>query len=195
EYLKLLFEINKFRLEKEIDSYRNRRLDKSLYHQIIRNALSLGEIKWAENFVKEYTPKLIRAHQKTMGALALGYIYYAKKDYANSLEYLNKVEFIDIRDKLHVRILSAKAYYELNNTESLFYYIDSSKHFIGNNIAIEADTKNSYLKFFTYLKKLLLCKENVDEHNLNKLKIDIEHDKMLRLRHKNWLLDKLYELK
>ncbi|MDQ3021863.1 MAG: hypothetical protein M3R36_15020 [Bacteroidota bacterium] len=74
----------------------------------------------AENFVKEYTLKLKKEHQKTMSALAMGYIFYGKNEYEISLKYLNNVEFIDIRDKLHVRILSAKAYYELNNTESLF---------------------------------------------------------------------------
>lgn len=192
KFLKLLFEINKFRLEKEIDTYGNRRIDKALYHQIIRNALSLGEIKWAENFVKEYTSKLIKGHQKTMSSLAWGYIYYAKKEYADSLEHLNKVEFIDLRDKLHVRILSAKAYYELDKSELLYYYIDSSKHFIGNNDEIESVTKQAYLKFFNYLKKLLTVKENRDQQK--GLREDIHLDKILRLRHKNWLLEKIDEL-
>lgn len=195
KFLKILFELNKFRLEKEIEANRNGRINKALYHQIIRNALSLGEIKWAEDFVEKYTPKLKREHQKTMSALALGYIYYAKKDYANSLNYLNKVEFIDLRDKLHVRILSAKAYYELNNTELLFYYIDSSKHFIGNNTAIESNTKEAYLKFFNYLNKLLNCKEYPDLVKLNDLKDNILIDNALRLRHKDWLLEKADKLK
>ncbi len=194
KFLKLLFEINKFRLEKGIDTYGNRRIDKALYHQIIRNALLLGEIKWAENFVKDYTSKLIKAHQKTMSSLALGYIYYAKKEYASSLVHLNKVEFIDLRDKLHVRILSAKTYYELNKSELLFYYIDSSKHYIGNNTEIESATKQAYMKFFNYLKKLLTVKENFDQQKLKGLSEDIKLDKVLRLRHRNWLLEKIDQL-
>lgn len=191
KYLKILFEINKFRLEKEIGAFQNGRINKALYHQIIRNALSLDEIKWAERFVKEYTLLLKKEHQKTMSALAMGYICYAKKDYGDSLEYLNKVEFIDIRDKLHVRILSAKAYYELNKTELLYYYIDSSKHFIGNNTAIEKNTKEAYMKFFNYLKKLLTYKESHDLKKLKELREDIDLDKVLRLRHKKWLLEKI----
>ncbi|HMS35106.1 MAG TPA: hypothetical protein PKC91_13575 [Ignavibacteria bacterium] len=194
KFLKILFEINNFRIEKEIGIYLNGRINKSLYHQMIRNALSLGEIKWAENFVKKFTPKLKKEHQKTMSSMAMGYICYAKKDFVNSLKYLNNVEFIDLRDKLHFRILSAKANYELNNTELLFYFIDSSKHFIGKNPSIDINTKESYLLFFKYLNRLLTCKENPEQKKLSSLKEDIDLDSLLRLRHKSWLLEKLCEL-
>lgn len=194
KFSKILFEINKFRLEKQIGAYVHGRINKALYHQILRNALSLGEIKWAENFVNEYTPKLKKEHQKTMSSLASGYICYAKKDYAGSLTHLNNVEFIDLRDKLHVRILSAKAYYELNNSELLSYYIDSSRHFIGNNTAIENDTKEAYLKFFNYLNRLQTCKDNPDLQKFKKLREDVYLDNILRLRHKNWLLEKIDRL-
>lgn len=194
DYLKLLFEINKFRLSKGIDTYKNRRIDKALYYQIVLNALSIGEIKWSENFVKEYTPKLKKEHQRAMNALAMGYICYAKKEYDNSLQYLNKVEFIDLRDKLHVRILSAKTYYELNNPELLFYYIDSSKHFISNNTAIENNAKEAYIRFFNYLNRLLGFKENTDTQKLKDLRVDVDIDKILRLQHKEWLLEKIDKL-
>lgn len=119
---------------------------------------------------------------------------FCKNEFAESLQFLNNVEFIDLRDKLHIRILTAKANYELNNTESLYYYIDSSKHFIGNNSSIETDTKDAYMKFFNYLKKLLTCKENPDAHKLRLLREDIDLDNVIRLRHKNWLLEKINEL-
>ncbi|HQY21739.1 MAG TPA: hypothetical protein PLX80_12930 [Ignavibacteria bacterium] len=195
KYLRILFELNKFRLEKNIGIHSNGNLNKALFHQILRNALSLGETDWAENFVVNYTPKLKINHQKTMNALAMGFICYAKKDFTGSLDYLSKVEFIDIRDKLHVRILSAKAYYELNNTETLFYFIDSSNHFIKKNTLIGIETRDSYLKFFNYLKKLLICKDNYNKNKVMELNSDINTDQILRLRHKEWLLEKLSELK
>jgi len=189
KFLKILFEINKFRLKSGIENL-NGRINKALYHQILRNALSLGEVKWSENFIKEYTTKLKKEHQKTMNFLARGYLSYAKKDYADSLENLNKVDFIDLRDKLHVRILSAKAYYELGSSETLFYYIDTSKHFIGNNSFLEKETKEAYLRFFNFLNKLLICKENPEIKKLKKLNEDIHFDRSLRKRHKDWLIEK-----
>jgi len=191
KFLKILFEVNKFRIEKQIETNKNGKISKALYHQLLRTALSLGEIKWSEEFVKRYTSNLKKEHQKTMNALACGYIYYEKKEYDKSLQYLNKIEFIDLRDKLHVRILSAKAYYELNETELLFYYIDSSKHFIGNSTAIEKNNKDAYIRFFNFLNKLLICKENPDQNKLKELRENIHFDQSLRLRHKNWLLEKI----
>jgi hypothetical protein len=193
-YVRILFEINKFRLEKGIAAYGNGRITKALYHQVLRNALSLNEVEWAESFVKEYTPILNTEHQKTMEALAYGYIYHVKKDYRKVLLFLNKVEFIDIRDKLHVRILSSKSYYELGETELLIHYIDSSKHFISSNDAIETETREAYLKFFKYLEKLVLFKNGSDEFAVRKLKETIDNDKTLRLRHGSWFNEKINEL-
>lgn len=191
KFLRTLFELNKFRLEKEIDTQQNRILEKSLYYQIIKNALTLNEIEWAEKFVKEYTPKLKKEQQEAMNSLALGNIYFAKREYEKALSYLNKIEFIDIRDKLHVRILSAKAYYELGQSELLFYNIDSSKHFISKNKEFRITSKEPYLKFFNYLNRLLLHKENSDTKKLKSLKYDIELDKNFLPPQDIWLLEKI----
>lgn len=193
-YLKILFDINKLRLNEGLVLSDNGRIPKALYHQVLRNALSVNEIKWAEKFVKDYTGKLAPAHQKTMEALAYGYIYHSKKDYGRSLTYLGKVEFIDIRDKLHVRLLSAKNYYELADIEGLLYYIDSSKHFISKSGDIEQVTKDAYLRFFTYLNNLAVFKESPDEFGLKKIKEKVSADKALRLRHKEWFYEKIGEL-
>jgi hypothetical protein len=154
----------------------------------------VNEIKWAEDFIKEYTPKLIADFRKPMEALALGYLNFVKKDYRKTLYQINRIEFIDIRDKLHTRILSAKSYYELTETELLLHYIDSSRHFISSNEAIEEETREAYLKFFKYLEKLVLCGESNDSNALGKLKENIGEDKALRLRHGSWFGEKIAEL-
>ena len=48
------------------------------------------------------------------------------------------------------------------------------------------------MKFFNYMKKLLAYKESNDKKKLKELREDIELDKILRLRHKKWLLEKIY---
>lgn len=193
-YFKELFEINKMRLEKRTDTFLNGRINKALYHQVLRNALAVNEIKWGEDFIKEYTPKLNPEFRKPMEAMALGYLNFVKKDYRKTLYHINRVEFIDIRDKLHTRILSAKSYYELSETELLLHYIDSSKHFISGNEAIEEETREAYLKFFKYLERLVHCGESNESNTLEKLKESIGEDKALRLRHGSWFGEKIEEL-
>jgi hypothetical protein len=194
-YLKVLFDINKMRLEKGAAILGNNRINKALYHQILRNALALNEIKWAEEFIKDYTPKLNIELQKTMEALAMGYLCFVKEEYRQALFHINNVEFVDIRDKLHVRILSAKSYYQLNERELLIHYCDSSKHFINSTDAIDAETRNAYMGFFKYIEKLVLNKANRDIKSLEKLKNNIVNDKSLRLRHRDWFIDKITELR
>ena len=75
--------------------------------------------------------------------------------------------------------------------EPLFYYIDASKHFIGNNPLIENKTKQAYLKFFHLLGKLIACKENPDKKKLKVLREDIQQEKTLRPRHRTGCLKKL----
>lgn len=194
KFQRIHFQINKFRLEKEIGVFEYGKITKALYNQILRSALSLNEIKWAEEFEKSYTPLLPKEQQKTMHTLAMAYIYFAKKEFETVISHLNKVEFIELRDKLQIRILSAKVYYELNKTELLFYYIDSSKHFIANN-PIEKITKEATMKFFYFLDKLLTLKEKPEHEKMKSLKEDIDIDETLRSREKNWLLTKLSNIK
>ncbi len=193
-YFKELFEINKMRLEKGTATLGNGRINKALYHQILRNALAVNEIKWAEEFIKDYTPMLNEEFRKPMEAMAQGYLSFVKKDYRKCLFHINRVEFIDIRDKLHTRILSAKSYYELTETELLLHYIDSSRHFISSNEAIEEETREAYQKFFKYLEKLVLYKTKSDNITLEKLRESIDKDKTLRLRHGSWFGEKINEL-
>lgn len=193
-YFKELFEINKMRLEKGTATLGNGRINKALYHQILRNALAVNEVKWAEDFIKDYTPMLNEEFRKPMEAMALGYLWFVKRDYRKCLYHINRVEFIDIRDKLHTRILSAKSYYELTETELLLHYIDSSLHFISSNEAIEDETREAYQKFFKYLEKLVLYKTSSDNFVLEKLKESIGRDNVLRLRHGSWFSEKIDEL-
>lgn len=191
EFLRILFEINEFRIRNQIEKNKTGKISKALFHQILRTALSLGKINWTENFVRNYLPSLKKDQQKTMNALAFAYIHFAKKEYEISLQHLNKVEFIDLRDKLHFRILTSKAYYELDQTELLFYLIDSSRHFIGNNTLIESNSKEAYMKYFNYLNKLLNNKQNSGSVKLKKLRDEIHFDRTIESTNKKWLLEKI----
>jgi hypothetical protein len=191
-YIRELFEINKIRLKKEFPG--NSRINKALFHQVLKNALSLKEIKWAEDFITDYTPRLNAEYREPMKSLALGYLSFAKGDYRKTLHYINETEFIDIRDKLHIRILSAKSYYELKEMELLMHYIDSSRHFISSSESLEDETRDAYLKFFRYLEKLVLYIEGSDSLTPGSLRESIENDKALRSRHGEWFNEKLTEL-
>ncbi len=154
DYRRIAFELNDFRLREGLAFYPENRMPKQLYTQMLVNALTLKEIKWAENFIREYSDKLHPGIKSSMRSLAEAYLQFEKRNYGEVLRLLNNVEFTDVRDKLHVRLLTAKTYYELDETETLLSYIDSSKHFLLNSDSINDSRKRSYNNFFSYLSRL-----------------------------------------
>jgi hypothetical protein len=191
-YRGILFELNEFGLEQGIATYENGRINKTLYTQIVINGLTLSKTEWVIRFIKEYTPRLVKEHQKSMKALAEGFVDFKLNKFDKVMENLNKVDFIDYRDKIHVKILAARTYYELGEFNLLLSHIDSSKHFLKNCENLSPFYKENYSKFYSYLYKLALMKEKSNKVDLNLLINNISNEKTVG--HKNWLLVKAKEL-
>jgi hypothetical protein len=192
-FMRILFELNNYRLKKNLLFYPENRIPKIVYMQMLINALSLDEIKWAENFIATCTPRLKPEIREAMHALASAYLYAALKRYDKVLDFLNKVEYIDVRDKIHVKILTARSYYELEQTETLLSFIDTSRHFLKNSDNVNENRKKNYTNFFNILHKLVSVKEHPSGMRLDSLKNEIMNTKELNYR--KWLQEKLEELK
>jgi hypothetical protein len=194
-YSEILFEINKYRLKKNLITRVGPIFPKSLYIQMINTALAINKNEWARNFIENNTRLIKKEFQKSMGSLAAALLFFNQKQFEKVLQNLNRVDFIDISDKLYVRILSAMSYYELGETEVLIHYIDSSKHFLSQSDDIEIDAKEAYLNFFKYLDKLISHAEDPRKHSYLKLHEKIKVDTGLRLDHKKWLIEKITDLR
>ncbi len=192
KFKRIIFELNEFKLKEGLAFYPDKQLSKTNYLQILNSALAVNETEWAENYIKEYAPKLLPDIRESMKYMANAFLCFHTKEYRKVLENVNKVEFVDIRDKIHTRALSAKSYYELNETETLLHYIDSSKHFIINNPSVSDIERIHIHNFFKYLTKLVFLKESGDTVEINILRNDIEKNK--EIANKEWLLKKLSEL-
>ncbi|MEO8512984.1 MAG: hypothetical protein ABI543_05465 [Ignavibacteria bacterium] len=189
---RIVFELNIFRLNEGLAFYPGELFSKVIYLQILNSALDVNETEWALNFIKDYTSKLLPEIQDSMRCMAYAFLYFHTKDYRKVIENLNQVEFIDIRDKLQTRVVSAKSYYELDETETVLNIVDSSKHFLINNPLVSETVRIYVHNFFKYLQKLVLIKEGKESVELGILKKDI--DKVKEISGKQWLLEKITEL-
>jgi len=188
-----LFKINKFRLDHSIAIYLNGKISKALYNQIVNTASSLKEIRWTEIFVKKYTPLLHEEHRESMRKLARAYIYFNTKKYDEVLDSLNKFKSADVNDKLPVKNLIAKTYYEMKEYELLLYHIDSTKHFLKKCKNIGNIRREANSRFYFNLHSILIAIEKNDINKLRKLKENISKEK--NVNNKIWLLEKLSEIK
>jgi hypothetical protein len=191
-YFDVLFGINKTRLSKKLAFIETNILRKTLYIQMITTALEVNQTEWAKHFIEKYTGNLKKEFHKSMGSLAKALLNFKIKDYKKVLDYLINVEFIDVRDKIHVKTLLAKTYFETNETDSLLHHIDSAKHFISNNKSVSEDVRVSYGSFFNFLTNIISAKENGDRFSVQKLKNEVKA--CTELNNKKWLLEKIEEL-
>jgi hypothetical protein len=192
KFRKIVFELNDFRLREGMAFHPENQLPKAAYLQILINALDVNETEWVENFIKKYTIKLLPAFRDSVRCLAYAFLYFHTKEYHKVLKNLNKIEFIDVQDKINTRALSAKSYYELDEMETLLHYIDSSKHFLINNPSVSEIFRIYSHNFFQYLKKIVFIRENKDTEGICILRNEIE--KNMEISQKKWLLEKLNEL-
>lgn len=192
QYRNFLFEINKLELKVGY-SNNTKYLSKILFIQILRNALSINETDWVYNYIQEFAPRLKLSYQKPIRALANAYLYQKLKDYPRVLENLKDVKFIDARDKLYVKSIYIRTYFETGETEQLMYQIDSAKHFFSGSSSLSETTRTNMLRFLNYLTNLVNAIENKDDTEIEMIRKKLEKDPELPFS--EWMLIKIAELK
>ena len=103
------------------------------------------------------------------------------------------MKFIDARDKMYVKSLYLRTYFETREFEQLMYQVDSAKHFISSTVSLSEKTRVNFLRFLNYLTNLT----NAIEKN-DRVEIDIIRKKLTgdpELPFGEWLLLKIEELK
>lgn len=191
-FRKMLFEIN-ILLLKEIDEMPKKEFGKVFFLQVLRNALSINKIDWAKKYIEKYVPNLKPAYQKSMRALGYAFLNFYLKDFKAVLENLKNVKFIDTRDKLHVRNLYMRTFYELDEIETVISQIDSSRHFLNKNRSIPQKTKSIYVIFLNLLSKLINIKVYNKIEDIDDLLKAVEENRELIFS--SWLKEKIEEIK
>lgn len=187
-----LFEINKISIKEDL-LMEGRYFFKIKFTQILRNAILINENQWARNFIEKFVPKLKPSYQKSMRALGNAFLNFNLGNYEAVLENLKNVRFIDNRDKLHVKNLYLRTYYELDEIETVILLIDSTKHFISNNAAITETSKTSFIKSLNYLGRLINARMNRDKDEIGLILNALQNEKGLTLG--KWLVEKAEDLR
>lgn len=190
KYREILFEINKFRLNENM-FLSGGVFRKTLYIQILNTALSVSKIEWAEEFINKYSKYLKSDIRESIENLGKAFVYFKLKQYGDVHDSLNKVGFVDITDKLNVKNLIARTYYEKKEFEILLYHIDSTKHFLRNNKNISSSHKELHDNFYDFLHELVIAKDKNDVAKLRSLRKLLSRD--ITAIHREWLIENILE--
>lgn len=186
------FELDKFKLKQEIVLI-NRILPKVTFTQILGNALFLKEYEWAVKYIEEYAPKLKPSYQKPTKMLCYAHLYYLQKDYGKVLEYLSKVEFIDALDKIYVKTLYIRTYFEMKEFETLLSYLETTRHFYEKNPHVSNTLRSNNIKFISCMSRLLSAIESNDDFELEKIRKLVKSDNTIA--NGQWIAEKIEKIK
>ena len=160
-----------------------------LYRQILTNALQLGEVNWAEEFVTKYSEKLPDPIRENMTKYANAHLLFERADFEASLAMLNKVDFDIFTLKFDIRNLTMRIYIELNYIEEALSLMDTYKHFVAKNKGVSEYYRNITENFLRYCKNIIDLRTGKAKLGADEMRREIEADNSVNF--KSWLIGKL----
>ena len=139
KFYKEIFELSKLFCELKI--FPNKRvffLAAGPFRDIFGPAVILGELDWAESFVKVYSQYLMEDIRENELNYCMGNISFKRKNYNLSLEYFNKVKLFDMIEKINIRFFYMMNYIELKAYENALSSLQTLKQFYSDRKDIPA---------------------------------------------------------
>ncbi len=161
------------------------------FRNITMSALRLKEFKWVEDFLEKYQHNLSPKFATSVLSLNQALLSFYKKDFSKVIEHLVSFEYDEAHYALGAKSLLLATYYELDETEALFSFLDSFRIYVDRNKKIIERNKNSYRNLISYTRKLSKLNKP-EQEKLRSLKVEIK--KSNPVASKQWLLEKIAEL-
>lgn len=189
KYLQELFGIYKRMLEQKI-IFENNELAHSQFKNITAIALRVNEFDWAENFINIYSSSLNKTLRRNAVHYNLARLYFARKQYRQSLKQLTAVEFTDVYYHLDSKSLLLKIYYETEEFETLFSLINTFRVYLRRSKLISEYQRSVYANLVTQTRRLAKIKSG-SKYSLEKIKSTIEANP--KIADIVWLKEKIKE--
>ncbi|MBP7184397.1 MAG: hypothetical protein KBA06_02735 [Saprospiraceae bacterium] len=170
----------------------NGKLSPWRYKNIVTVGLREKDFVFVEDFINTYKDFLdddLRENAVTYNTALLR--FYQKK-YNKVIELLRDVEYEDISYNVGSKNMLLSVYYETDEIEPLYYLFESFRAFLNRNKELSVTVRTGYLNLIKFTKKLTKIKFG-DASEIEKLENEINAAQ--GVMSKNWLLEKVKELK
>jgi hypothetical protein len=161
------------------------------FKNAIVSALRLKKYEWAENLIENYQHKLSEDIRENTVKTNLASVYFYQKKYDKVIELLREIEFSDILATFNAKAVLLMTYYELDESNVLFSFLESFKVYINRHKNVAQVPKDAFLNLIKFVKKLTELPPR-DRKALQKLKEEIEATK--NVASLNWLKEKVIAL-
>ncbi|MBS1516877.1 MAG: hypothetical protein JSS91_02190 [Bacteroidetes bacterium] len=169
----------------------NGKLREYRFNMYIYNSCNADTCDETLKFISEYLDKIPEISRSNSYNFGMALVHFAKSEFNKSLEFISKISQNYFDMKYQLKNLMLMIYYELNDYDAFLYSLDTNKHFLNNNKAVDDNSKESANVFLNLISKLFKLRENFNDYDYKKLDIEISKSFIMQ---RKWFLEKLKEL-
>lgn len=171
---------------------KNKNLQYTDFIGVIICGLNIKNINWVKHFFETYKGNIAKEVKRNTINLSLALIAFYEKKYYECIGFLNNVGYKFTYFYLKSKETLIKAYYELDETESMEAVVDAAKHYLKRHKDILSIHYERYMLFLNYVINL----SKLDKKQKSELKILIKKlDENRTTIAREWLIEKIIEMK
>ncbi|TNF28539.1 MAG: hypothetical protein EP314_03715 [Bacteroidetes bacterium] len=124
------------------------------FKNVVTIALRTGHVEYAREFIHGYRNALPAQQRANALAYNLANLHFHEKNYRAAIAQLQKVDLDDIFYQLDARSILMKSYYELDDTDALFYHATAFRSLLKRNRKISDHQRKLYLNLIKHTVSL-----------------------------------------
>jgi hypothetical protein len=160
------------------------------FKNVVTISLRTGNLDYARHFIHGHKQHLPAAQRPNALAYNLANLHFSEKNYRAAIKQLQKVDLDDVFYRLDARSILLKSFYELDDTDALFYHASAFRSFLNRNRTISDQQRKLYLNLINHT--LSLSRSGAEKGKLDTIKARIA--KNPNVADLSWLESKLAEL-
>lgn len=192
QFLEEYFNVFNILLEKEL-LLTDGELSPWHFRNIVSIALRLGKFDWTENFINKYQKFMPSSMRENAVSFNLAMLFFYQKKYNKVKELLQTVEYDDFTYNLNSKSILLQTYYETDEIEPLFSFMDSFRTYLNRHKDFSAGKRVHYTNLIKFTKQLTKIIPG-DKKTLEKLKKEVAEAEPKGIASITWLKEKIAEL-
>lgn len=128
------------------------------YKNIVTVAIRQNELEWVAGFIEQYRDRVIPQFRANVYNFCRASYLEAVGETSAAIRLLQQVEFTDVYYQLSAKHLLLRAYYKVEDWETLHFFVLSFRSFLQRNQEISQQNRRNHLNFLKlFLPLLRLC--------------------------------------